>query len=206
MPELEASPELLTFFKALADETRLKIVGVLAREACSGEQLAAIVEVKPATITHHLQKLMAAGLVGVEPQGHAKIYHLQMDTIHQLAERLLAEKAPPAAPQPASAPRQSWPDSALAQAADSVDMEAFDRKVLKDFLRRDGSLKEIPAQYKKLQAVLRHIVQEFAQEQQYSEKQVNDVLARFHPDTASLRRALIDIKLMQRANGKYWRL
>jgi predicted transcriptional regulator len=59
MTDMEAPNELLTFFKALADETRLKIVGVLARQPCSGEQLAAIVELKPATITHHLQKLMS---------------------------------------------------------------------------------------------------------------------------------------------------
>jgi DNA-binding transcriptional ArsR family regulator len=208
MTDPEASTELLTFFKALADETRLKIVGVLAQRPCSGEQLAAIVELNPATISHHLQKLMNAGLVTVEPQGHAKIYHLRMDTIHALAERLLAEKAPvPAsAPAPESLLPQTWSESALAQAADSLDLDAFDRKVLKDFLRRDGSLKEIPAQYKKQLAVLRYIVKEFAPGQQYAEKQVNEVIARFHPDTASLRRAMIDTQLMQRANGKYWRL
>jgi DNA-binding transcriptional ArsR family regulator len=208
MTDLEVSNELLTFFKALADETRLKIVGVLARRPCSGEELAAIVELKPATITHHLQKLMSAGLVTVEPQGHAKVYHLRMDTVHALAERLLAEKAaaPAPVPTPAPLPPQAWSESALAQAAGSLDLEAFDVKVLKGFLRRDGSLKEIPAQYKKQQVVLRHIVKEFALEQHYSEKQVNEIIARFHPDTASLRRAMIDHKLMQRANGKYWRL
>jgi len=207
MTDAHAPNELLTFFKALADETRLKIIGVLARQPCSGEQLAAIVELKPATITHHLQKLMSAGLVTVEPLGHAKIYHLRMDTIHALAERLLAEKAPPGAPfSTPSAPPSPLPEGALAQAAGQLDLEAFDRKVLRDFLRRDGSLKEIPAQYKKQQVVLRHIVKEFAPGRQYTEKQVNDIIARFHPDTASLRRAMIDTKLMQRANGKYWRL
>ncbi len=195
------TPELLAFFKALADETRLKIVGVLAREACSGEQLAAIVGVKPATITHHLQKLSAAGLVRAEPQGHARIYHLQMEAIHALAERLLAEKAEaPAAPAP------EWPERPLAQAASDLDLEAYDHKVLKDFLRRDGSLKEIPAHYKKLQAVLRHIVGAFEPERHYSEKELNAILVRYHADTASLRRSLIDTKLMQRANGQYWRL
>ena len=144
----------------------------------------------------------------MEPQGHAKVYHLRMDTIHAMAKRLLADKALAPVPDNAATapPPQTWPDSALAQAADNLDLEAFDRKVLKDFLRRDGSLKEIPAQYKKQQVVLRHILKEFAPEQQYSEKQVNEIIARFHPDTASLRRALIDGKLMQRANGKYWRL
>jgi len=208
MADPDTPNELLMFFGSLADETRLKIVGILAQEPCSGEQLAAIVKVKPATITHHLHKLMGAGLVTAEPQGHSKIYHLRMDRIHALARRLLADNASQPAPDAASPVQaaQTWPNSALAQAADSLDLEAFDRKVLKDFLRRDGSLKEIPAQYKKQLVVLRYIVKEFAPGRQYTEKQVNDIIAHFHPDTASLRRAMIDAKLMQRASGKYWRL
>jgi biotin operon repressor len=205
MAKNETTSELLAFFKALADETRLKIVGVLAREPCSGEQLAAIVGIKPATVTHHVQKLTGAGLLGVEPRGHSRIYHLKMDTIHALAQRLLAEKAEPPADSARVGPRRSVPEGPLAQAANTLDLEAYDRKVLKVFLRRDGSLKEIPAQYKKQQVVLRHLVKAFESERQYTEKQVNDSLAHFHPDTASLRRAMIDTKLMARAHGKYWR-
>ncbi len=201
----ETSPELLSFFKALADETRLKIVGVLAREPCSGEQLAAIVGVKPATITHHLQRLTAAGLVSVRPAGHSKVYHLRMDAIHSLAERLLAEKDEPPT-QAAPDQTRQWPDSALAKAAADLDLDAYDRKVLKDFLRRDGTLKALPVQEKKLLSVARHLVKEFEPGRQYTEKQVNEVIAPFHPDTASLRRAMIEFKLMDRASGKYWRL
>jgi len=205
MTDSDIPSELLMFFGSLADETRLKIVGVLAQRPCAGEELAAIIRLKPATITHHLHKLIGAGLVTVEPQGHAKIYHLRMDTIHDMAKRLLADR-PLTAPAAASDAQGPELQSLLSQAAENLDLDAFDRKVLKDFLRRDGSLKEIPAQYKKQQVVLRHIVKEFAPERQYTEKQVNDIIARFHPDTASLRRAMIDTKLMQRANGKYWRL
>jgi hypothetical protein len=208
MSDSDTPNELLMFFSSLADETRLKIVGILAQRPCSGEELAAIVGLKPATITHHLHKLMGAGLVTAEPQGHAKIYHLRMDTIQDMAKRLLADKplASAAGAIAAGQDTQPQPNSTLTQAAENLDLDAFDRKVLKDFLRRDGSLKEIPAQFKKQLAVLRHIVKEFAPDRQYAEKQVNEIIARFHPDTASLRRAMIDHKLMQRAEGKYWRL
>ena len=37
---METEPDLVLFFKALADENRLKIVGLLARESYSGEVLA----------------------------------------------------------------------------------------------------------------------------------------------------------------------
>ncbi len=183
----DASPELLTFFKALADKNRLKIVSLLAQESYSGEQLATILKIKPATVSHHLGKLAEAGLVAAEPEGHAKLYRLQLDAVHELAGRLIAKDT-------------------LPQIADTVDLDAYDRKVVRDFSRSDGSLKEIPAQQKKLQAILRHIIKAFEVERRYTEKQVNEVLARYHPDTASLRRALIGHKLMQRAGGNYWRI
>ena len=184
----DTAPELVQFFKALADENRLKIVGLLARESYSGEQLAAILDVKPATISHHLARLAEAGLVSAQTDGHFKLYALRLDAIHALAERLLAEDT-------------------LPHAAADLDVEAYDRKVVKDFTRRDGSLKEIPAAQKKLLAVLRHIVRAFQPGRVYSEKHVNLKLARFHADTASLRRYLISYKLMERdADGAcYWR-
>jgi biotin operon repressor len=189
----DPNPELATFFKALADETRLKIVGLLARESLTGEQLAAMLDVKAATVSHHLAKLAEAGLVDVEGQrGREKPYRLRLDAIHSMAQRLLAQDTLPQIP----------------QTAEGVDVEAFDRKVVRDFVRRDGSLKEIPAAQKKLQAVLRHIVRAFSPERRYTEKHVNLVLSRFHHDTASLRRYLISYKLMARDpdGAHYWRL
>lgn len=183
----DTAPELLSFFKVLSDETRLQMVGLLAKESYSGEQLAAILGVKPATVSHHLAKLADAGLVSATAEGHSKIYALQMSVVHQMAGRLLAK-------------------STLPQTAEDLDLDAYDRKVVKDFSNRDGSLKQIPAQQKKLEALLKHIVKEFTPDRHYSEKQVNEMLARFHADTASLRRALIEIKLMRRADGKYWRV
>jgi hypothetical protein len=41
----------------------------------------------------------------------------------------------------------------------------------------------------------------------YSEKQVNEMLARYHSDTATLRRELVGYKLLRRHPGgvEYWR-
>src|SRR5262245_28428414 len=125
----EPTPELVQFFKALADETRLKIVGLLAQQPYSGEQLAVILEVKPATVSHHLTKLAEAGLVSATAEGHSKPYTLRLDQVHRMAERLLARET-------------------LTRTVEELDLEAYDRKVIKDFVKRDGSLKEIPAQQK----------------------------------------------------------
>ena len=52
------------------------------------------------------------------------------------------------------------------------------------------------------------IVDAFAFDTNYTEKEVNTILRRFHVDTAALRRYLVDNGLMAReSNGtKYWRV
>jgi DNA-binding transcriptional ArsR family regulator len=177
------APELLEFFKAMADETRLKMAGLLAARDYSGEQLAELLAIRPATVSHHLSKLSGAGLVVSRAEGHSKLYRLRLDAVHAVAEQLLS---PPPQDREAAA---STPDA----------------KIIADFSNPDGSLKQIPAQRKKLMAVLRHLVRNFVPGRRYTEKQVNAVLSRFHPDAASLRREMIACKLMAREAGKYWR-
>jgi hypothetical protein len=94
----------------------------------------------------------------------------------------------------------------LPAVAAEIDMNAFDHKVVSDFSLPDGSLKTIPAQRKKLLAVLRHIVTDFKLGTHYSEKRVNTILARYHEDTATLRREMVVAGLMDREAGKYWRI
>jgi hypothetical protein len=93
----------------------------------------------------------------------------------------------------------------LVALAGDMDLNAFDRKTVNDYLTPDGRLKTIPAQRKKLEAVLRHVVQSFEPGKRYPEKKVNEILKHFHEDTASLRRELVGYHLMMRQSGEYWR-
>ncbi len=180
--------ELLSFFKALADANRLKIVGLLAGHPYSGEELAALLGLKPSTVSHHLARLAGIGLVSARPEGYYNVWQLEPAALERT--RLL------------------FSQDDLQQVAAGVDADAYDHKVIADFSRPDGTLKEIPAQRKKREAVLRHVAQAFVPGERYSEKQVNTMLARFHPDTASLRRELVGMHLMARegGGGDYWRL
>lgn len=183
------SEELVTFFKALADSNRLKIVGLLAEKAYSVEELAALLKLKPSTVSHHLSRLSEAGLV----QSHAESYY----SVYQLDKQMLEDKR-----------RTMFSREELITVAAEVDADAYDAKVIRDFTRRDGSLKTIPAQRKKLDAVLRHVVRSFDAGRRYSEKRVNEILAKYHEDTATLRRELVSAGLMQRegGGGEYWRV
>ena len=178
---------MVLFFKALADANRLKVLGLLAQRPYSGEELAALLDLKPSTVSHHLAKLAEAGLVSARAQGYYSVYQLETAALEKV--RLL------------------FPGQDVAAAAAEVDADAYDRKVVADFSRPDGSLKTIPSQRKKLEAILRHVVQSFEPGRRYSEPQVNEILAHFHPDTASLRRELVGYGMMQRegGGGDYWR-
>lgn len=183
------SEELVSFFKALADSNRLKIVGLLAEKAYSVEELAALLQLKPSTVSHHLSKLSEAGLV----RSHAESYY----SVYQLDKQMLEEKR-----------RTMFSQTELSTVAAEVDADAYDAKVIRDFTRRDGSLKTIPAQRKKLDAILRHVVKSFDAGKRYSEKRVNEILSKYHEDTATLRRELVGAGLMQRegGGGEYWRV
>jgi len=183
------SEELVTFFKALADSNRLKIVGLLAEKSYSVEELAELLKLKPSTISHHLSRLAEAGLVRAHTQSYYNVY--------QLDQSVLQEKA-----------RTMFTQRELSNVAAEVDADAYDKKVIKDYSRRDGSLKTLPSQRKKLEAILRYVVQAFDIGKHYSEKQVNEILARYNEDTATLRREMVGYGLMQRegGGGAYWRV
>ena len=177
--------QLLTFFKAMADANRLKIVGLLAGQPYTVEQLAALLELRPSTISHHLMVLSEAGLVSARAELYYNVYRLEQAALEAMAHGLLESETLPAA-------------------AAQIDLQAYDQKVLRDFLLPDGSLKIIPAQRKKLEAVLRHILKEFEAGRRYPEKEVVGIMERYHKDTATLRREMIGYGLMKREHGEYW--
>jgi predicted transcriptional regulator len=180
------SEELVTFFKALADASRLKIVGLLAQKPYSVEELAAILDLKPSTISHHLARLAEAGLVSAKAEGYYSVYQLDQEALRKTTRSIFSTEQ-------------------MSAATENMDLDAYDRKVLADFTLPDGRLKEIPAQRKKLDVVLRRLAEEFEAGRRYSEKEVNEKLSHFHEDTATLRRELVGGGLMQRQSGEYWR-
>ncbi len=186
-PLPNVSEELLAFFKALSDANRLKILGILANQPMSVEQLATALNISASTVSHHLAKLSDAGLVSAKAEGYYNIYSLNQNALEEMSQRLLKKEN-------------------LAQLAEDVDLESFDQKVVRDYLTPNGKLKTIPAQEKKLLAILRFLIQAFEIEKKYSEREVNEILKKYHDDFASIRRYLIDYQFMKRENGIYWRI
>lgn len=188
MSDQETIPnEFLDFFKAMADANRLRILGLLAQENLTVEQLSEMLNLRPSTVSHHLAKLAEVGLVSAKASSYYNIYQLENKELEKMAQRLLSG------------------DTLPAMAAD-VNLDAYDQKVVSNYLNNDGRLKTIPSQRKKLEAILRYIAQNFLPGNRYSEGEVNQILSQFHQDTASLRREMIGIGLLERSRDgrEYW--
>jgi predicted transcriptional regulator len=181
--------ELLNFFKALADANRLKIIGLLAQRPHTVEELAALLGLSSSTASHHLARRATAGLVAARTEGHYYFYALQTEVLKEMSQRLLREE---------NLPRLS----------EDTDRDAYTRKVLEAFTDSQGRITTFPAQEKKFLVLLHYVLKAFDPGQHYTEKQVNEILLRYHDDTASLRRGLIEDHLMERegGGGSYWRV
>ncbi len=176
---------LVVMGRALSDPTRIRILGLLAERPMYGQELANVLDVKPPTVSHHLAPLVMAGLVRMRRENNYHYYELDSEGIQHLAEstqhiaRLLFSSKP--------LPPKS-------------DERA---RVLATFIK-DGRLVSIPAQYKKRRYVMEELARSFEWGRLYDEKEVNAILKTFHDDFASLRRELIDERIMMRENGRYW--
>ena len=184
---METEQELIQFFKALSDATRLRIAGRLAEGDITAEALASWLNEKPAVVKHHLGLLAAAGLVEtVDASGPP--YRLRLAGARALAGRLLAH--------------------AVTVVPEGAAADEFEHKVLREFLTPEGAIRDLPVQERKLRVLLGYAARSFQAGQRYSEKEVNLLLKRLHPDSATLRRLLVDFGLLQRqsAGQAYWRI
>jgi DNA-binding transcriptional ArsR family regulator len=176
---------LLTFFKALADESRLRIVGLLAQGERSVQELATLLDLKEPTVSHHLAILRAQGLVSARAEGTTRWHRLDREALEVLSRRVL-EPAAPARPQ--------------------AEPETWDAKVLRGFVDAEGRLTIIPASRRKRGVVLRWLMTLFEADRRYPEAEVNAMIQEKHWDSATLRREMIGHRMLARDNGVYWRL
>jgi hypothetical protein len=182
-----ALPILLGFVKALAHESRLRMLGLLAGREMSGQELAALLDLKEPTVSHHLALLKAPGLVRQRLDGNTHWWSLDIEALAQFNRRLATRDA-------------------VAALAEGIAADAWDRRVLENFLAPDERLKEIPASRKKRWVILRFLTSKFAPGRRYPEAELNEILKRHHWDSATLRREMIGYRMMARDHGVYWRL
>jgi hypothetical protein len=180
---------LLRFFKALANENRLKILGILADRECGVEELATLLNVRAPTISHHLAKLKALSLVDMRTDGNDHLHRLNVDGLREMNRRFFS----------------AFESDQIDTLVDGVAHDAWERKVLSRFLE-DDQIRAIPAGYKKRLVILKWLISHFEMDVRYTEKEVNEIIGRHHADYCTLRREFIINGLMEREAGVYWRV
>lgn len=178
--------QLLEFFKTFADLSRLRLAGIIADQPLTVDEIAARLRIKASEVPRHLAQIEKLGLL-TAAKGR---YQLDSKAFEQLRRSLLSGQKPAAEPH-----------------SDDDQASREEQAIVRNFTTPDGRIREIPSQAKKRVALLRHVVQAFEPGMRYTEKQVNETLMRYYTDFASLRRYLIDDRLLERStNGaEYWR-
>ena len=181
----ESFQTLVQLLKSLADESRLKLLGLLAGGEYKVGELADLLGLREPTVSHHLARLQALDLVQVRSEGTTRRYSLKSDTLHRVSKELLAPQR-------------------IASIAENVLGDQWERKVLNTYLK-EGKLTKIPETRKKRNVILKFLVNRFEEGERYPEAHINKVLKEYHPDSATLRREMIMTNLMKRERGIYWR-
>jgi hypothetical protein len=175
----------LPLLKVLANETRLRLIGLIAQEEQSVGNLARSLELTEPTISHHLAKLSQAGLIAMRASGTTHYYRLDLKTLQSISKTLFAQ-ASKASPK-------------LAEGED-----VWEERVLQSFVV-EGRVTKIPEGYRKRMVVLRWLANQFKDGRLYKEREINEIIKRFHPDFATIRREFIGHGLMERESGTYWK-
>ncbi len=174
-----ATPEEI--LRALADPERLAVAGALAKEPMTARALADGLDLGIQKVRRHLNRLTATGLVQAEAD--RRTYRLVPEALREAA-------------------REIGPTREVGLALGAVDDE--EEVVLRHYFR-GGRLREIPAKQAKRRIVLTRLALEFEAGVRYPERVVNETLKRFYDDYASVRRYLVDERLLTREKGLYWR-
>lgn len=177
------SNQLLDFVKAMADVDRLRIIGILAMDRAGQSEIAGRLNMTLHDVVNHLAFLEQINVVKLKNS----LYELNTNRLEELARTQLREEKPVYVPAP--------------------DLDEKSRKVLVSCLNMDGTIKQLPPQPAKLKVILEYLVQAFTPGLDYTEKEVNTIIRRFHVDVSGLRRDLVDAGLLarERDGSRYWR-
>lgn len=181
MKDSKQDNQAVIVFKALADESRLKIISILMKQDSYSEYLASKLDLTAPTITYHMEKLVKAKIVHGTRIQHYTIYSINKEIMDTQIGELIR--------------------SAIAFDGDTT----YEEKVIGNFFEY-GRLKRIPSQLKKREIVIAYIASKFELGKVYPEKQLVSEIAVMHDDHCTIKRDLIGMGFFEDLGGKYKRI
>ena len=176
----------IALFKCLADKSRIQILKSLMTEDMYVERLAERIGVTPATVSFHLKKLEEVGAVKSKRDQYYTMYSINQDVFNVAILDILKEESE---------------EITLQKERDEI----YRKKVIDSFFEY-GKLKSIPSQRKKERIVLEEIAKSFETGREYTEREVNIIIADFHDDFCTIRRDMISEVIIARENMIYRKL
>ena len=189
-------PDVLDLLKTLADPSRLRMVSWLAEREQTTTELAERLALSEPTVSHHIARLHAAGLLRLRMAGTQRFYRLNPDRMVRL-RAYVAELDKPWEEPADLVNDRSW--------IEALPFTPEEKRVLGQYTY-NGRLRRFPNKEKRWLIILRWLASLFEPERRYTEREVNAVLGRVHDDVAAIRRDLIDFGFLRRARGggDYW--
>lgn len=122
---------LVTFHKALADPSRIRIIALLKEGPLHGQAIANKLGLKPPTITHHIKKLRDTGIIYERRDRNTIYIHLDIKKLTYFSDAILKIGA----------------EDEMNEEVNVTDQEKL--TIVRNFIQADGKLKNIPSQRKK---------------------------------------------------------
>lgn len=185
-PRPDPARQLAEGLRALGDETRLRILGLLTRRPHYGEELAECLGLTPATISHHVKLLRGAGLVDSRREPPYVLLHLVDGAVEALTELLL---------QPDLAGALRLPPEA--------DLSA---RLLRRHLDEEGRVARIPSSRRARAALLRWVASHLKSDRIYPERELRMILLKLGDDPDQLRDALLEQGWLHHSGHVYRRV
>lgn len=165
-------------FKALSDDTRLKIVSILSKKPSFAEELSLQLNTSPSTISFHLKKLENAGIVKSRREQYYRVYSVDEGALRlTLGDMVKTVKA-------------------------SGD-DAYEKIVEKQCFK-DGRVEKLPVQVKKRLAVYKRIAVTIEGGRAYSVTEINLAIADSCDDFVEARKGMVAEGLLVEKKGKFF--
>ena len=174
----------LAIVGALADSSRLLLLNALLDRPHYVEELAQRLEIAPSTVSFHLKKLGAAGLVSKTRDQYYTVYSANRDTLNITLMEIVSV-------------------SGIKRGIQEERIQHYESRVIKS-LFENGRLRRLPVQKKKRRIVLEELASMFEYGRTYGEEEVDRIISEKYDDYCVIRREFIEERLLTRENQIYW--
>lgn len=173
----------LKIIKALGDTSRLMIINSLFEKPQYVEEISKRLNLAASTVSFHLKKLEEANLVEKIKEQYYIIYNINEELFNLSLKELISFEN-------------------FEKIHQDERIKKYKQKVIDNFYE-NGKLKSIPVQHKKRWIILEKFIEKFQKDKIYQEQEINDLIIELFDDYVTIRRYLVDEKILARKNNEY---